>query len=193
MIFQGDRGVLRAMKRAPALVELTRRDFCAFASAIALVGCTSGPSAIQTGGLTGDDDQGPPDAPGTTLHDASVIGGDAAPAPTCPATGVTDVGAAATFALNTPIYFAAQKIFVIRDSAGLYALTASCTHEGATCNIQNSEIYCPRHGAFFTLDGAVISGPPNRPLQHYAMCTLAGGHVGVVLATKVAATQRLVA
>jgi cytochrome b6-f complex iron-sulfur subunit len=184
------------MKRAPGLVEISRRDFCAFASAIVIVGCTAdGPGAIGTGGLNGPDGNGQPDASGVGPSDGSMPLTDAGSgaAATCPATGATDVGAPTTFVANTPVYVSSKKLFVIRDSGGLYAMTAVCTHEGATCDVQGADIFCPRHGALFTFNGAVVSGPPTRALVHYAMCTMTNGHVGVLTAMQVAATERLVA
>ena len=77
--------------------------------------------------------------------------------------------------LNTPVYISAQKFFVMRDSGGLYAMTAVCTHQGATTNVQGSSIYCPRHGATFSFNGAVTEGPATKPLNHYAMCTMSSG------------------
>jgi len=83
--------------------------------------------------------------------------------------------------------------FVMRDANGLYALTARCTHEGVTVQDTGSQYYCPSHGARFTYNGAVISGPTSTPLKHYAMCTLPNGHVGVQTSITVSASTRLVA
>jgi nitrite reductase/ring-hydroxylating ferredoxin subunit len=187
------------MKRAPGLV-VTRREFCAFAGAIAVASCTGGgPAAISTGGLSGggDDDGSPADAD-NGQHDGnegsgSGSGSGSGMAATCPSSGATDVGAPTTFTANTPVYFSTGKYFVIRDSGGLYAMTAVCTHEGATCDYESaqSDIYCPRHGATFTLNGAVTQGPATKALNHYAMCTLSNGHVGVISSQTVSATTRL--
>jgi nitrite reductase/ring-hydroxylating ferredoxin subunit len=84
-------------------------------------------------------------------------------------------------------------MFVARDAGGLYALTARCTHEGATCIVQSGDFYCPRHGAEFTFDGAVISGPVSHPLGHYGLCILSNGNLGLQTSTTVSATTRLVA
>lgn len=178
------------MRRAPKLVELTRRDFCAFAAGCAglvIAGCTDGTvGAIQTGPLGGadggnhppDDAQLPPDA----APDASTA--------TC-MPGATDVGAPGSFAMNTPVFFSSPtKLFVVRDGGGLYALTALCTHEGATNAVSNGNFRCPRHNALFTLNGAIISGPVNKALKHYALCVLPNGNVGVTT-TVVPATDRL--
>jgi nitrite reductase/ring-hydroxylating ferredoxin subunit len=106
-------------------------------------------------------------------------------------TGVTDVGAPSTFQLNKPVYNSTGKFFVVRDSAGLFALTALCTHEGVACAVSGSNFRCPRHAALFTFDGSVVSGPVTRALQHYSMCTLANGNVGVDKTKVVAKTERL--
>jgi hypothetical protein len=39
----------------------------------------------------------------------------------------------------------------------------------------------------------VLGGPTSKALQHYSMCTLASGNLGVETTIKVAATIRLVA
>ena len=184
------------MKRAPGLV-VTRREFCAFAAgALAVASCTgSGPAAISTGGLSGGGDDTPIDADGDQ-HDGnegSGSGSGSGTDATCPSSGATDVGAPTTFTTGTPVYFSSGKYFVIRDSGGLYAMTAVCTHEGATCDYESaqSDIYCPRHGATFSLTGAVTQGPATKALNHYAMCTLSNGHVGVISSQTVSATTRL--
>ncbi len=166
-------------------MELSRRDFCAFGVVgIALVSCTDGSSGvIQTGALGAGDDGMPPDG-ATATPDAPQTG------PTC-GTGALDVGAANTYVVGTPKFFSSGTLFVIRDANGLFALTASCTHEGKTCDIQGTRIHCPRHNALFTFDGAVISGPVSQPLKHYAMCTLANGNVGVLKTMTVPAATRL--
>ncbi len=185
------------MRRSSGL-GLSRREFCGGVCAGAiLVGCTNGVGAIQTGGLTGggDDDQQQPDA-STQQHPDAGSGSnppppaDAASAATCTGTE-TDVGAPSTFALNTPKYFSSGSFFVVRDSQGLYALTAKCTHEGATTTVSSGVFYCPRHGAQFTFDGDVISGPVSKGLKHYSMCTKSNGNVAVNTSVTVAETVRL--
>jgi cytochrome b6-f complex iron-sulfur subunit len=186
------------MKRASGLV-VTRREFCAFAGAIVAASCTgSGPAAISTGGLSGGGDDTPTDADEGGPHDGnegsgSGSGSGSGMGATCPSSGATDVGAPTTFTTGTPVYFSTGKYFVIRDSGGLYAMTAVCTHEGATCDYESaqSDIYCPRHGATFSLTGAVTQGPATKALNHYAMCTLSNGHVGVISSQTVSATTRL--
>ena len=183
------------MRRAPGLIELSRRDFCALACGIALVGCSDSDSTIvQTGALGpgggGDDDANPIDAPDQPPSDGSVPT-DGAAANACVGTA-TDCGAPSSYVVGTPQYFSSGKFFVVRDSGGIYALTARCTHEGATMVVQSGDFYCPRHGAKFTLVGGIISGPVITGLVHYSACLLPNGNVGVQTATTVSSTTRLV-
>jgi nitrite reductase/ring-hydroxylating ferredoxin subunit len=184
------------MRRVDGLVAINRREFCGGllgGMGLVVAACTDGGvPIIQTGPLGGGDTEGP-DAGMTQNQDASVGSGSgsSAPQPTCPTTGVTDVGAATTFQNGVATYFSSGKFFVVRDAGGLYALTAKCTHEGATCTVQSTHFYCPRHGATFAIDGSPTGGPVITSLKHFAMCTLANGHVGVITSQTVANSVRL--
>ena len=153
------------------LAVLNRREVCgglaACVGAIVVTGCGGSDSATV---------DAPPDSTGS----GAACG-----------TSATDVGAPSTFTANKPVYFSTGNFFVVRDSGGLYALTARCTHEGATTVVQTSDFYCPRHGAMFNFNGDVTRGPAVSPLVHYAMCILANGHVGVTTAMSVPKTDRL--
>ena len=148
------------------LVTLSRRSFCGGCVGMAALAACSSENA-------GTPDAAKPDASGATC------------------TTGTDVGAASAFVANTPKYFSAGNFFVVRDAGGLYALSARCTHEGATTIVQGSDFYCPRHGAQFTFNGDVVSGPVVTGLVHYGMCMLPNGHVAVNTAMSVPKTQRL--
>jgi len=164
------------MKRAPGLLTLSRREFCAAvglaAGGLAIVGCSSD----GTSQLGPDGSVPPPDASGS---------GSA----TC-GTG-TDVGPPMMFTLNTPVYVASGKFFVVRDSGGLFAVSARCTHQGVTIAVSGSQYRCPAHGAMFAFSGTVTGGPASVSLSHFSMCTLANGHVGVLAGTTVPAATRL--
>jgi Rieske Fe-S protein len=57
---------------------------------------------------------------------------------------------------------------VYRDEAGgLQAVSARCTHLGCTVLFNDAERAweCPCHGSRFAVDGAVLQGPANRPLE----------------------------
>src|SRR5207248_2882080 len=75
--------------------------------------------------------------------------------PICPAMPL-NAGPAAALTLGTAKYFTdsvSYELFVCRDQAGLFALSASCTHAGATLKKESTQFYCPRHGATFDLNG----------------------------------------
>lgn len=182
------------MRRAKALIELSRREFCGFVclGAAFAAACTDGETgAIQTGGLNGSDGTAPPD--GSVGPTDGSTGDSGMSAGACSGTYV-DVGAASSFVANKPQKFGSPNyFFVMRDANGLYALTSKCTHEHVVVNDTGSQYFCPAHGAQFTYNGAVISGPTSTPLTHYAMCTLPNGHVGVQTSIHVSASTRLVA
>jgi cytochrome b6-f complex iron-sulfur subunit len=162
--------MMAAMKRPPGLVTLSRRDFCSVLGLASAAGVVISCSSDSSG----------------TTPDAAKAQPDAG---TC-ATG-TDVGAPASFQMNTPVYNAAGRFFVVRDANGLYAVSARCTHQGVAVVTSGSSFRCPAHGATFTFDGAVTGGPTFTPLPHLSMCLLANGHVGVSANVTVPATTRL--
>ena len=168
-----------AMKRSTSLVTISRREFCA------AVGLASA-AGLVIAGCSSDGAQ--------QMLDASVLPPDAGSGSgsgTC-GTG-TDVGAPTSFVLNTPMYVASGRFFVVRDSGGLFAVSARCTHQGVTIAVSGSQYRCPAHGATFTFSGAVTGGPTNTALVHFSMCLLPHGHVGVSTGTMVPATTRLMA
>lgn len=204
------------MLRIPdrAVFDITRRDFCRIASGCALAGlvaattsaCVEGDGrVVGTGPLTGGGgpgdpnggggpDAGTPPQPGqpdagtppVSTPDASPTG----PGPACSGSP-TDVGMPSQFSLNTATYFSSGGFFVVRDSQGLYALSAACTHDGVTVRAQSGEFYCPAHGATFSMNGDPISGPVFRGLTHYAVCYLPSGHLAVNRGQVVSADTRV--
>ena len=162
--------MIEVMKRADALITISRRQFCS-----GLAGCVG---IAMAAGCAAQPQAPAPDAP---FQSGGV----------CPTTGALDVGAPSTFMMNVPVYFAAGFVFVVRDAGGLYALTARCPHQGFTTNVQGNYFVCPRHGSEFTFAGAVLTGPATAPLVHYAMCTLASGNVGVLTSQVVSDSDRL--
>lgn len=76
-----------------------------------------------------------------------------------------------------------SNVVVARDSGGLYAMSAVCTHAG--CLLDDSSgtmaagLYCPCHGSTFDAAGAVTRGPARAPLQHYAIVVAADGSITV--------------
>jgi cytochrome b6-f complex iron-sulfur subunit len=62
---------------------------------------------------------------------------------------------------------AEHQLWVVRDRAGFYALSARCTHLG--CKLRHApgagEYRCMCHGSFFSADGGVRRGPAARALE----------------------------
>ncbi|MFI7442388.1 FAD-dependent oxidoreductase [Nonomuraea indica] len=61
-----------------------------------------------------------------------------------------------------------ERCAVYRDEAGsLHALSAICTHLGCVVAFNDAERTweCPCHGSRFAIDGSVLQGPANHPLQ----------------------------
>jgi nitrite reductase/ring-hydroxylating ferredoxin subunit len=173
--------------REPVRLPMSRRDFCWLTAgcAAALAGCTDRGDVVDVGPLGGSSgsDDGEPDAGVEAPADAMPSG------PAC-GTGAFDAGAPSTFALGTPALLASHNLYVVRDAGGLFAVSDRCTHENAVNAVSSGRFRCPRHGALFRFDGAIISGPVNRALVHYAMCLQPNRHVGNDTAQQVAAAIR---
>lgn len=64
------------------------------------------------------------------------------------------------------------SVYVLTENGRDYvALSNICTHLG--CRVrwiaEQTQFFCPCHNGVFDKDGAVISGPPPRPLDQYQM------------------------
>ena len=117
---------------------------------------------------------------------------DMATQPAC-TPGTVSAGASSSYTVGgTPKYIksGSSEIFVLRDSGGLMAVSALCTHSGCTCEVQGSQYYCPCHGATFAWDGSQPTSPAHSALKHYAMCVDASGNVTVNMSMSVPATTR---
>jgi nitrite reductase/ring-hydroxylating ferredoxin subunit len=180
---------------------LSRRRFCAFGVAgtgCALFAAVGGCGTDERSGLT----TGPLDDAGVNLagNDAPLRAPPITDQPdgaagvvttACAADGALDVGAPSTFAAGAPTFVERGDAFVVRDGAGLYAVSATCTHQKCTLRLGAGGFVCPCHGARFTLTGSVTVGPATRGLPHLALCVLPNGNVGLDPATRVPTAQRL--
>src|SRR5438132_824355 len=74
---------------------------------------------------------------------------------------------------------AAQRVWMIRNADGLYALIAICTHLGCTPNWFASEerFKCPCHGSNFLRDGTNVAGPAPVPLYRAAIAMDVTGNI----------------
>lgn len=67
-------------------------------------------------------------------------------------------------------YLISNGVIVAQTLSGSYiAVSAFCTHEGATLNYSSSanDFFCTRHGATFTTSGTVTGGPAHASLSTY--------------------------
>ena len=82
-----------------------------------------------------------------------------------------------------------------RDAAGLYAMTLTCTHQGANMakegSVSASAVVCSRHQSRFDANGAVIQGPATEPLVHFAVDADSSGNVTIHGDTQVSAQTRV--
>ena len=77
--------------------------------------------------------------------------------------------------------FRGETGVVIRKNNGeLAAFSAVCTHLGCVVQweTEKQDFLCPCHAGRYTADGAVLSGPPPRPLARLAL-TVANGAITI--------------
>jgi cytochrome b6-f complex iron-sulfur subunit len=77
------------------------------------------------------------------------------------------LAAPATYAIGTATFVPQARVYLVRDEAGLYALSALCTHLGCTINAAPQQFNCPCHGSQFDRAGRVLHGPAAQPLPHF--------------------------
>jgi cytochrome b6-f complex iron-sulfur subunit len=65
---------------------------------------------------------------------------------------------------NGALVFREERLALLRDGSGLYALSLVCTHLGCTVTVSASELACPCHGSTFDRQGMVLKGPADRSL-----------------------------
>jgi cytochrome b6-f complex iron-sulfur subunit len=108
--------------------------------------------------------------------------------------GTVSAGNVSDLPVGTLQAIANAPAFIGRDAEGLYAMTSTCTHEGcdmtADGEVSASGVFCGCHGSRFDANGAVVQGPANAPLTHFAVTVDAAGNVSVEGGTKVSASTR---
>ena len=64
-----------------------------------------------------------------------------------------------------------RKIVLVNSGNGFVALSTTCTHLGCTTywEQETSHFFCPCHNGYFDVNGNVVSGPPPRPLEKFAV------------------------
>jgi len=97
------------------------------------------------------------------------------------------------YPLNSVTFLQNQQVYIVRTSAGFYAVSAVCTHLGCVTQWkpEANQIACPCHGSKFQPDGKKIEGPAPRPLPHFAIALSADGELVVDKLEAVKADQAL--
>ena len=87
-----------------------------------------------------------------------------------------------------------RGVALVRDPAGIYALSLVCPHLGCRpgWNEQQRRFLCPCHGSIFAPDGSRLAGPADRGLDHLYLEKDSSGHIVVHPARKAPLTARLV-
>lgn len=70
------------------------------------------------------------------------------------------------------VKFGSRPVLLVRVSETEWrAFSALCTHLDCTVQYQQQrrQIWCACHNGFYDLNGRVVSGPPPRPLEPYAV------------------------
>lgn len=72
-----------------------------------------------------------------------------------------------------------NRVWIIRNDKGLYAMWARCTHLGCTPNWfpAESRFRCPCHGSNYTINGDVIAGPAPKPLWRVMVTATSTGEL----------------
>jgi cytochrome b6-f complex iron-sulfur subunit len=75
------------------------------------------------------------------------------------------------YPVNSVTFLQDQLVYIVRTSAGFYAVSAVCTHLGCVTQWKPDadRIACPCHGSKFNRNGVKIEGPAPRPLPHFAI------------------------
>jgi cytochrome b6-f complex iron-sulfur subunit len=155
------------MEKMPRRDALRLVAGCALA-ALGAQGCSAGRAAGARDGPAGSSSSGSaPASPGRHLL---------AKVSAVTAEGALDVSAAA-----------GRPAYLVESNGSVTLLSAMCTHAGClvTWQKQRNRFVCPCHGGTYDGQGAVLGGPPPRPLDQLPIRVENGG---VYLAPDTAAT-----
>ena len=62
------------------------------------------------------------------------------------------------------LVFRTERVVLMKNDAGFYALSLICTHLGCTVVVTEDALSCPCHGSRFDREGKVLTGPADRSL-----------------------------
>jgi Rieske Fe-S protein len=100
-----------------------------------------------------------------------------------PPTGPVPGGNVSATSVGSLELLAGEVVILGRDAGGLYAMSASCTHQGCLVSVVSAttpqSVSCPCHGSRFDVNGAVTQGPAGRPLPHYQVDVATDGTITI--------------
>jgi nitrite reductase/ring-hydroxylating ferredoxin subunit len=100
-----------------------------------------------------------------------------------PTPGPIPAGNIANVRVNSLQVVSGEHLFLARDTNGLYAMTQVCSHQGQLVSILaaggTTVLHCYGHGSEFTTNGAVLTGPATRPLEHFRVDLAADGSITI--------------
>ncbi len=90
------------------------------------------------------------------------------------------IGPVDDYPVGTARKFERENVWVFRDEAGLFAISAVCTHLGCiVTQAEDGSFECPCHGSTFTADGNVTKGPAPSALPWLKVTQLPDGQLAV--------------
>lgn len=85
-----------------------------------------------------------------------------------------------------------ERIAVLRDEKGLRCVSMVCTHQKCVLrDVPGGGFACPCHGATFSAEGEVVSGPAPRPLPFWKLSSDSAGRLVAHIGEEVPSTARL--
>ncbi len=84
--------------------------------------------------------------------------------------GQFTLGPLEQFPVGSVTHVRQGRFLLVRQPTGVLALSDECTHQKCTVDYlpERHVIFCPCHGAQFSVTGAVLAGPAPRPLERFA-------------------------
>jgi Rieske Fe-S protein len=82
--------------------------------------------------------------------------------------------ASADVPVNGALIFRNERLALLRDEKGFYALSLICTHLGCTVTVTENRLSCPCHGSVFDRQGRVLKGPADRALARLEVVEKSG-------------------
>ena len=72
------------------------------------------------------------------------------------------------------LLFRSERVALMRDDTGFYAISLICTHLGCTVVVTEDALSCPCHGSRFDRQGKVLTGPADKSLVKLKLAEING-------------------